>query len=340
MGVKNFIKDKLIYFSAYIFMITILEMYFVIFQVSAFILCFTPILSLTALLIPMFLEYRKKSEFFREFEKCIDNLDKKYIFTEVMKEVDFTEGKIFLEAAKSINQNIADEVNSYKHSIMDYKEYIEMWVHEIKTPVAGAKLITENYPNEITESIREELEKIEAYIEQTLYYSKIDSVEEDYRIKENNLGDLVHECIRKNKKLLISKKIAVEVEDLNRIVLTDSKWFQFILGQIIINSAKYAKEESGKIKFSAEKRNESVILCIRDFGIGIKEAELHKVIKKGFVGSNGRKKEATTGMGLYICHELLQKMHHSLRISSIEGEETTVQIIFPVDEHYTYVTKP
>lgn len=190
-------------------------------------------------------------------------------------------------------------------------------------------MIIENNSNTITQSIEEEINEIENYIEQALYYARSEIANKDYYIKKCNLKDIVNESIKKNKKTLINKKIKIETIDLEKIIYTDTKWTQFILNQIIQNSVKYKKEINSEIVCKAEEKKEKVILKIIDNGIGIKQSELSKVFDKGFTGTNGRIEKKSTGIGLYLCKKLCTNLGMGIEIDSKENEWTQIKLIFP-----------
>lgn len=334
MSIGRFIKDKWYYIAAQIMFAFILLGNMALFECNSYIIYLTVIGIVLSLIVPMGIEYAKKRRFYKEMVKCSVSLDKKYLVCELLPKPSFLEGKIVYEGLMNINQNMMDELRIYKKDIKEYKEYIDLWVHEVKTPVTNVLLIAENHPGEVTESIREEMEKIEAYIEQTLYYSKTNLVERDYAISKKSLVSIVQTAIKANKRALIGNHIQVELRDLETEVLTDSKWLVFVLNQVITNSVKYRDKRGPKICFYAAASKQSVTLYITDNGIGIKASEVGKVLEKGFVGTNGRKREATTGMGLYICKRLLSKMHHGIKVTSKEGEYTTVAITFPETTFY------
>ncbi len=334
MTLKEYCKEKRVYLVSMVVLIALMEYYLVLFDVNQFFIIYSPIFIILAFFIPLFREYRKKREFYLELKKGMEELERLYLITEIINRPGFLEGKIMYDAAKSINQNMMDEIRIYKDSIKEYKEYIEMWVHEIKTPVTNVKLMVENNRSPILTSIEEEIEQMERYIEQTLYYSRIDIVEKDYRIQRVPLKTMVYECVKENKKSLIANRFTLNLHDLEEEVYTDAKWSKFVLNQIIINAIKYRKESEASMEIFAVAKNNEVYLYISDTGIGIKIEEVGKVMDKGFVGTNGRKKEATTGMGLYICRKLMHKMHHEIAISSTEGEGTTVILTFPKDSYY------
>ena len=241
----------------------------------------------------------------------------------------FIEECILQTILHETDKAMIEKINQYKYVQEEYKDYIELWIHEVKLPIATSKMIIENNPNSITLSIDEELSEIENYIEQALYYARSEIANNDYYIKKCNLKDIVNEVIKKNKKNLITKKIKIETNNIEKIIYTDQKWTQFILNQIIQNSIKYKKETDSVIICKAEEKKENVILKIIDNGIGIKEAELPKVFDKGFTGTNGRIEKKSTGIGLFLCKKLCTKLGMGIEINSIENKETEVKIIFP-----------
>ena len=216
----------------------------------------------------------------------------------------------------------------------DYKEYIELWIHEIKIPISASKMIIENNKTSVTKSIDEELDKIENYTEQALYYARSNTAEKDYLIKKYNLKEIINQAILKNTNSFVNSKISLEMNDLDKEVYTDSKWSVFIVNQIIQNSIKYS---SRKITIFKKELKENVVLYIKDDGLGISKGDLDRVFEKGFTGENGRiigKK--STGIGLYLCKKLCDKLRIGLQISSKKGEGTEVRIIFPKGSYTSF----
>ena len=272
-----------------------------------------------------------KQRFYKNLEDTLNNLDDKYLISEIIKVPSFMEGKILKDLLEQINKSMVENVNKYKYKQEDYKEYIELWIHEIKIPIASSKLIIENNKNQTTKSIDEELQKIENYIEQALYYARSNTVEKDYYVKKVNLKDIVNESIKKNKNVLIHEKISVNIHDLDLEVNTDNKWIIFILNQIIQNSIKYKKQDKNlEIEIYAKQGKENVILYIKDNGIGIKKGEITRVFEKGFTGTNGRLiGKKSTGIGLYLCKNLCNKLGIAIELNSVQNEGTELRLVFP-----------
>lgn len=191
-------------------------------------------------------------------------------------------------------------------------------------------MIIENNKTDVTKSIEEELDKVENYTEQALFYARSNAVEKDYIITKSDLKEIVNGAILKNKTSLLNARVTLELNNLEQEVYTDSKWAVFILNQIIQNSVKYSKDNDKKIEINAMPKNDKVVLYIKDNGIGIKKGEITRVFERGFTGENGRiigKK--STGIGLYLSKKLCDKLGLGLEINSKQGEGTEVKMIFP-----------
>lgn len=331
MKLKEFLKERIVY---------IVSMSFVLILTTSIILALIPIggftlavligfLYIIGAVIPLIYEYVIKNNFYENLIRIFDSLDKKNLIAEMINPPTFKEGIILYDILRSSNKAMLEEINKYKFMQDEYREYLELWVHEIKTPIASSKLIAQNNKSEVMDSISEELERIEEFVEQVLFYSRSNNVEKDYLIKEVNLQKLCFDVLRKNSKLFIQNKIAVETENLDMNVFTDVKWVAFILNQILINSVKYSNKTHPKIKISGKTFENSIVLSVEDNGCGIKESELPRIFDKGFTGTNGRKNERSTGMGLYISKKLCKKLGLSISASSEYGEGTKIIIVFP-----------
>ena len=272
--------------------------------------------------------------YYNAVKESLIELDEKYLIAETIENPSFLDGKLLKNILIETDKSMIEHVNKYKYLQEEYKEYIELWIHEIKTPIAAGKLIVQNNKNEVTKSIDEELDKIEYYVEQALYYARSNTVEKDYCITKCNLQDIVNTVIKKNKDDLINNKIKINIEDINENVYTDSKWIIFILNQIITNCIKYSKTENAEININVEIKKARVILDIKDNGIGIRKGEITKVFEKGFTGSNGRKEgKKSTGIGLYLCRKLCGKLGIGIELNSEENIGTDVKLVFPKNDY-------
>lgn len=331
MRFKDFLKDKIISIILLILGVMTIEVFLIPYRFGSFIKLYIPIVILGLYLISIIIEYFTKRSFYNNLLDTMDRLDEKYLITEIIKSPSFNEGKILKESLAQIDKSMAENVNKYKYIQEDYKDYIELWIHEIKLPIAASKMVVENNKNEVTKSINEELDKVENYIEQALFYARSNTVEKDYYIRKCNLKDIVNESVKKNKNALIQEKITINIHDVNIQVNTDSKWIVFILNQIIQNSVKYRKlDNNSEIEMHAKEGAENVVLYIKDNGIGIKKGEITRVFEKGFTGTNGRlQNKKSTGIGLYLCKKLCDKLGIAIELNSIQDEGTEIRLVFP-----------
>lgn len=330
MKFKDFIKDKKIEIILMLFSTMSIEIILLAYQIQLIVRVYVVASIILSLLISMLIEYYSKKSYYNNLLEKLDELDQKYLLSEVISKANFQDSNLFKEILEETGKSMLENVNKYKYAQEDYKEYIELWIHEIKTPILASKLIIENNKNEITKNIEEELDKIENYTEQALYYARSNTVEKDYIITKTNLKDIVNMSIIKNKTIILNNKIELDIHDLEKQVYTDSKWVVFILNQVIQNSIKYSKKKNKTIEIHAEEQKEKVTLYIKDNGLGIKKSELSRVFEKGFTGENGRiigKK--STGIGLYLCKKLCDKLQLAININAEQNVGTEVTIVFP-----------
>lgn len=334
MDFKLFFKEKAITILLLLFGIITIEIFLMAYNVGMFIKIYIPLIIMGLYMISIIIEYFKRKKFYDNLLKMLEELDEKYLITEIIKTPNFLEGQIFKNSLEQIDKSMLENVNKYKYMTEDYKEYIELWIHEIKIPISASKMVIENNKNAITKSIDEELEKVENYIEQALFYARSNTVEKDYYIRKVFLKEIVTESIKKNKSSLIQGKISIDIHDLDIEVNTDNKWIVFILNQIIQDSIKYRKKENSVIEIYANQGKENVILYIKDNGIGIKQGEITRVFEKGFTGTNGRlSNKKSTGIGLYLCKKLCNKLGTGIELNSVQNEGTEVKLVFPQNSY-------
>ena len=334
MNFKLFFKEKAITILLLLFGIITIEIFLMAYNVGMFIKIYIPLIIMGLYITSIIIEYFKRKKFYNNLLNMLEELDEKYLITEIIKTPNFLEGQIFKNSLEQIDKSMLENVNKYKYMTEDYKEYIELWIHEIKIPIATSKMVIENNKNAITKSIDEELDKVENYIEQALFYARSNTVEKDYYIRKVFLKEIVNESIKKNKSSLIQEKISIDIHDLDIEVNTDNKWIVFILNQIIQNSIKYRKKENSVIEIYANQGKENVILYIKDNGIGIKQGEITRVFEKGFTGTNGRlSNKKSTGIGLYLCKKLCNKLGIGIELNSVQNEGTEVKLVFPKDSY-------
>ncbi len=330
MSIVEYLKERLLFLAINLILFIILCVVLLIINISTVIILLIFCLWFFPMSAYIMTEFIKAKRFFDELEDVVDKLDRKYLVAEIIKRPEFIEGKIFFDVLKRANKDMHEHVNMYRDMQSGYREYIETWVHEIKTPIASTRLIIDNNENKITKNIEYEMKKVENFIEQILYYSKSNDAYKDYIIKKISLISIVSNVIKNNSKDFINKKISVDIKNVQANIYSDGKWLEFIVNQIIGNSVKYCNEKEGKITISSIINTNNIVLIIEDNGIGIADYDVSRVFEKGFTGENGREFGKSTGIGLYLCNELCGKLGLGLNLTSKKGEGTKVSIIFPI----------
>ena len=332
MKLIEFVKGKMLYLFLLVIITATIIIFLLPYNVDLVIMIYIALLPIIIYILCCIAEYIKKKSYYVLLENNLNKLEEKYLLCEIIPDANFIEGRILKETLQQTNKSMIENVNKYKFAVEDYKDYIEMWIHEIKIPLATSKLIIENNKNEVTKSIDEEISKIEDYIEQVLFYARSNAVEKDYIISKSSLKEIVNSAVIRNKESVIYNNIKLILHDLDKEVYTDSKWCIFILNQIIQNSIKYSDKDNKKIEISATESKNNISLTIKDNGIGISKKDLSRVFEKGFTGTNGRLiGRKSTGIGLYLCKKLCDKLDLGIQIDSKENEGTIVMLTFPIN---------
>ena len=319
----------------------------------------------------------RMTEFFKcrarlqELENIMSGLDEKYLFAECIPRGSSVYERRLMELSRRAGRAMIGAVSDARAAHREYREYVESWVHEIKTPITAAGLICRNVDSVTRRKLAPELAQIEAHVERALFYARAESPEKDFIIRRFRLSEIVEEAVERHRALLIQSGVVLDIcaaadgmtgiknehtdkaegdsgsnmeVGLEHIVYTDDKWAVFILGQLLQNAARYRRESFGDheiaedregapvITLSAKRLGRQVQLAVSDNGIGIPAHELSRVFDRGFTGSNGRVRGGSTGMGLYLCRRLADCLEMGLQISSKEGVGTTVTLTFPAKE--------
>lgn len=273
-----------------------------------------------------------RNRYFKEILSQLDRLDQKYLIAEVMEVPARPEDRIYYDILKAANKSMLEEISQTRREQKEYKEYIERWIHDVKTPIAAMRLICENNRSDPTRRLLAELEKVGHFTEQALYYARSETVEKDYFIREILLSDVVHAAIAENKQLLMQNHVSIRIENCESAVYADEKWVGFILNQLVSNAVKYGGEHPA-LRFEGAPENNRVILSVKDNGIGISESDLPRIFEKGFTGENGRKDKVSTGIGLYLCKRLCDRLGIGIAAESKIGSGTAVTLSFPKGDY-------
>ncbi|WP_243110031.1 ATP-binding protein [Clostridium sp. E02] len=240
--------------------------------------------------------------------------------------------------------NRSDLYTKMKKQELESKDYYTIWIHQIKTPIAALYLLLQaEDSSKNTMLMKQELFKVEQYAEMALYYLRLQHMSFDILLKECNLYEIVKQSVKKYSINFIGKKISLNFEEFKGNVVSDEKWLGFVIEQILSNCIKYTAKGSisidyidsnhntqinDKLKHAYEITSSDSVLCISDTGIGIKEEDLPRIFEKGFTGYNGRMDKKSTGIGLYLCKQVIIKLGFDIRVTSEVGKGTMFQIYF------------
>ena len=346
MKFTDYCKDKLLLLMLHAFCMLLLAA-FLIATAYPVVNCCIILFSWFLILAVWFLtEYFRRKRYFAQIGIILEQADTKFLLGELMPRSFRLEDSFYRDFIRRSNKSVIEKIRAVEDSRQEYREYIESWVHEIKTPITAARLTCRHMDSDNRRKFSAELAQIEAHVERVLYYARAESPERDCIIRQTDLADIVSQAVGNHRTLLIQNHMKVETGDLDFTVYTDRKWAVFLLGQLLQNASRYRKipsqqedespntpEEteavSSSIRLAAMPCGRRIQLTVSDNGIGIPSHELSRVFDRGFTGSNGRLRGGSTGMGLYLCRRLATLLEIDLQISSEEQKGTSLTLTFP-----------
>lgn len=333
MKLIKYLKDLIYTIIIFIISYLIIVLMLLVFKTNISLILALSLILIMSFVFVILINYFRKKKFYDEFINNVNKLDKKYLVLETLNRPEFYEGNILYDNLYDINKSMIEEIQFYSSNINDFKEYVEMWIHEVKIPISSLVLMCHN-DSKIDKKYIKQVKRLNDCIDQVLYYVRSNYTQEDFLIKKVNLEKIVSNVLLNNKDDILENNINLDINIHNIEVFSDFKWLEFIIQQIINNCIKYKSKNNSIIKITCEDLKDETILSIWDNGIGISKSDLPKVFNKSFTGANGRTSSKSTGMGLYIVHKLCDKLGHKIEISSIKDEYTEVKIIFGKNNLY------
>ena len=330
MKFSDYITDRIVSFVCFVISEGLVFGLLWLVEVPMVFIIFTEIIFLLFFLFSLIWDYHRRRGYYKRLLQLLDQLDEKTLLMEIAERPGFLDAKIVSYILKQNNKYQNDKIAEMQKQSRDYRDFLDTWVHEIKTPITSARLIIENEKNPTTLKIEDELRKIDNFVELVLYYARSSDVEKDFKVENTTLKALVSTALKTYSKPIIQAGGRIHIEGMDIPVCADSKSCSFIIGQVISNAIKYRQEEF-RLEFRSQVQKNRIALLIHDNGIGISRADLSRVFDKGFTGENGRRFPKSTGVGLYLCKKLCDRMNIAISISSEKGQGTTVALYFPTE---------
>ena len=330
MSGKQYLKDQLALILINLSGILALSLFLLASGSNIESILFIAIIWLAVFISCLMVSYVMRKKHLEKLLHMTEQLEERYLIPEIMEKPQRADEQVFYKIMKLAEKSMLEKIGEVRRERKEYKEYIEQWIHEVKTPITAMKLLCENNRSDFTRDMLVELENINRFTEQALYYARSEHTEKDYSIREIRLGDIVHGAIADNKYLLRQNHVSITVDDMENDIYADDKWVRFILNQIISNAVKYRTEQL-TLHFFTTKKDDRILLFIEDNGIGIPQSDLPRIFEKGFTGQNGRTIQNSTGIGLYLCQRLCDKLGIGLAANSV-GKGTTIVLSFHIND--------
>lgn len=338
MSFAAYIRERVLLLLLHIFCAIGLILFLYIMELpssSIMVILLFWIFILTAYLASHYIQAKHK---YNDILQIMKVLDQKYLISEMLKKPANQIELIYYNMLTEASKDMIEEVGKAQEAQLSYKEYIEKWIHEIKTPITAIQLICRNHKSEETNRIEKELQSIYYLVEQALYYARSETVEQDYFIKRIRLFSIVQAVIMNQRTALMDHQICLDIDETDDMVWTDEKWVSYIIGQILSNSIKYCRKEKARIHIFTKVTEQGIYLSIEDNGIGISDFDLPRIFDKGFTGTNRTNKQST-GLGLYLCKKLCVKLGLNITAEALRDHYTRITLYFPIGKFTSEVSQ-
>ncbi len=262
---------------------------------------------------------------FRRFVKKHQQLELLRQNIEITNDISYTPATLCEQDCIEIIQTLVDQRRQMQHQFNnkynDMTQYYTVWIHQIKTPIACIRLLLQNQDNSMARKLNAELFKIEHYVQMVMVYLRIKSDSTDYLFAQHSLDGLIKQAVKSFSTEFIEKKISLQYMPIEQLVTTDEKWFVFLLEQIISNALKYT--QAGCIKIYLTDEGD---LCIEDSGMGIAAEDLPRIFENGYTGTIGRIDKKSSGIGLYLCQTICEKLDVGISAQSALKKGTLIKL--------------
>lgn len=261
-----------------------------------------------------FVHYVKK---YRERKNVLNNI---MLTVNALPSAETALEEDYREMILILKRMLDDKITEKDSDLQESIEYYTTWVHQIKIPISVMQMILQGEDTDEHRELSLQLFRIEQYVEMVLNYIRLGG-SSDFVFKEYDLDAIIKQAVHKYAPQFIRKHIRLKYESVNVKVITDEKWFSFMLEQLLSNAVKYT--EKGQITISVTEDN---ILMISDTGIGIAKEDLPRIFEKGFTGYNGREDKKSTGLGLYLCRLTADRLSHRIWAESEVGKGSVFSV--------------
>lgn len=304
---KTFLLDKLIPLGLLGMTFNFLLIVFFLLNVPVMTIWTMAFIFVVLIVVWLLVSYLLSKKKIEKIERIITQLEQPYLAGEVIPPPTSYLEQQYFDILRIISKDAIERVEQADKQAQEYKEFVEQWIHELKTPLTAMSLILANEGE--SRKLRKELKRLENLTDRVLHFARLQSIEKDKQFDHISLAATLNHSVKNQMDILIAARMQVTIDG-DSTVYTDQKALQFITNQLLINSAKYSP--NSKITMTVHDN----VFIYEDNGIGILKHELPRIFEKGYTGTNGRKLGTSTGMGLYIVANMCKELHINLAVES------------------------
>lgn len=219
-----------------------------------------------------------------------------------------------------------ERVASLRRIADEHRTFVDLWVHQMKTPVNVLQLAAERRDEAAWGDVAEEASRLASGLDLMLATARLERFELDYAPADTDLTTLVKGVLNELRGAFIRAGVYPKLTGAPGVtVVTDPKWLQVVLRQLLTNAVKYSPH-GARVEVNVETCGSGARVTVRDEGPGIPPEDVPRVFGRYFTGTNGRRFGASTGMGLYLAAEVCRRLGHELTLESDGRTGTAVAV--------------
>ncbi|MBN1825834.1 MAG: cache domain-containing protein [Candidatus Eisenbacteria bacterium] len=241
------------------------------------------------------------------------------------------------------NRSLSQTTEELQRANRNYMKTLGFVTHELKSPLANMQMMIDTLVGglvgEIPEKARHSLvrikrncEELQDMVKNYLDMSRADRGEMTLnKARIDFREEVVLPCIEMSDSMFLSRNVALETDCPDTLpVVADPELMKIALGNFLSNAAKYGRE-GGKARLEVRVEEERVTVCVWNEGSGFTEEE-GKTLFRRFtrLRNDATRGRRGSGLGLYLCKEVLQLHRGEVWAESKEGEWARFCLRFPV----------
>lgn len=285
-------------------------------------LLYLVLINLVILIFGIFIDFRRKQNFYKDVRSLsrhedIEHLNRaRTIFQED-----------YIETLERLKRQYYAEVEKESSRTKENLDEMTRFIHDLKMPLTTMQLMLNDLDQKDKEKLSVEWQRIDQKLNEILYLKRLPNIENDLHFETLEFKYLIDRSVQKLRTICVHKGIGFDIHLNVETVVSDIKWVSFIIDQLISNAVKYSEQSDIEVRTTMV--DGFIYFSIKDYGRGIREADLARIFDAGFTSTSDKTDQQSTGMGLYLAKEASDALEIEITVDSVYDVHTIFVLKFP-----------